>query len=103
VRDKHEISSAVDGKQGIKLLETVQFDLVITDVLMPEKDGLEVMMWLKNQAHRPKVIVMSGGGVAYDQKELLHMCKLMSADMVLPKPLNFATLQNTVRDMLKGS
>jgi DNA-binding response OmpR family regulator len=101
-REQHEISTAANGKQGIRHLESGQFDLVITDVLMPEQDGLEVLMWLKKQRHRARVIAISGGSMANEQNELLHMCKLLSADKVLPKPVDFETLTSAVREVLKG-
>lgn len=101
--DHHEISTAVDGMQGIKLLETRQFDLVITDVIMPEQDGLGVLMWLAKQAIRPKVIAISGGSVSLDQNHLLHLCRVFSADKVLSKPVNFETLTGAVREVLKGA
>lgn len=102
-REHHEIVTAGNGKQGIRLLETGRFDLVITDVLMPEQDGLGVLMWLKKQSHRPRVIAVSGGSASCGQSELLHMCKLLSADKVLPKPVDFETLTSAVRDALKAA
>jgi DNA-binding response OmpR family regulator len=101
-REQHEISTAADGKQGIKQLKAQQFDLVITDVIMPEEDGLGVLMWLMNQSHRPKVIAISGGSVSLDQDHLLSMCKQFSADKVLPKPVEFETFTSAVRDVLKS-
>ena len=100
--EHHEITTATNGKQGIKRLESHQFDLVITDVLMPEQDGLSVLMWLKNQSHRPKIIAISGGSASFDQDYLLLMCKHLSADKVLPKPIDFETFTTTVREVLTG-
>ena len=104
-REHHEITTAGDGKQGIILLKNQQFDLVITDVIMPEQDGLEVLMWLKlnNQRHHPKVIAISGGSANLDQNGLLHVCNVMSADKTLPKPVDFETLTSSVRELLKGA
>lgn len=101
-RDQHEISTATDGNRGIRLLENQQFDLVITDVIMPELDGLEVLMWLKlnKQSYHPKIIAISGGAASIDQNELLNMCRLLSADEVLPKPVDFETLTGAVREVL---
>ena len=101
-REHHEISIAVDGKQGISLLEKQQFDLVIKDVIKPEQDGLGVLMWLMNQSHRPKVIAISGGSVSLDQEHLLLMCKGLSADKVLPKPVDFDALTSAVREVLES-
>jgi len=103
-REHHEVSTAVDGKQGIRLLKNQPCDLIITDVIMPEQDGLEVLLWLKinKQSHHPKVVAISGGSAHLDQHELLHVCKVMSADKVLPKPVDFETLTRAVREVLNG-
>jgi CheY-like chemotaxis protein len=101
-REHHEISTAADGIHGIKQLKAQQFDLVITDVIMPEEDGLGVLLWLKNQSHRPKIIAISGGSVYLDQDHLLSMCKQFHADKVLPKPVEFETFTSAVREVLKS-
>jgi len=101
-RDHHEITTAMDGLQGIKQLENQQFDLIITDVIMPEQDGLGVLLWLMNQTNRPRVIAISGGSVSLDQNELLYLCKKLRADRVLPKPVGFETLTRVVREVLNG-
>jgi DNA-binding response OmpR family regulator len=100
-RMNHEVSTAVDGKQGIRLAENQLFDLIITDVFMPEQDGLNVLMWFMKQTNRQKIIVMSGGSAAMDQNLLLDMCKLLRADKILLKPVDFETLTNAVLEVLR--
>jgi len=97
----HEITTAENGLQGIRNLESRQFDLIITDIIMPEQDGFGVLMKLLSMAHRPKVIAISGGSASIDQNYILQACKSFSADRVLPKPVDFETLTATVRDLLK--
>jgi len=101
-REQHEISTAINGKQGIRLLESQQFDLIITDVFMPEQDGLGVLMWLLNQKNRQKIIVMTGGSAAMDQNLLFDMCEKLHADKVLSKPVDFETLTSAVREVLES-
>ncbi|NJD38728.1 MAG: response regulator [Geobacter sp.] len=98
--DNHQITVAADGKQGIAQLQSQAFDLVITDIIMPEQDGLEVLMWLRTQAHRPKVIAVSGGCPSLDLNYLITMAQRLSADKVLQKPIDFATLTTAVRELL---
>jgi len=101
-REHHEISSAIDGKQGIRLLENQPFDLIITDVFMPEQDGLGVLIWLLNQTNRQKIIVMTGGSAAMDQNLLFDTCEKLRADKVLSKPVDFETLTSAVREVLES-
>ena len=101
-REHHEISTAIGGKQGIRLLENQPFDLIITDVFMPEQDGLGGLMWLLNQTTRQKIIVMTGGSAAMDQNLLLEMCQKLHADKILLKPVDFETLTSAVREVLES-
>jgi DNA-binding response OmpR family regulator len=100
-REEHEVVSANDGKQGLKQLQLQQFDLVITDIVMPEMDGLEVLNWLRHQPNCPKVIAISGGSVRLNQDLMLKMARF-SADKVMPKPVDCETLTATVRELLQG-
>ena len=99
-REQHEITTAEDGKKGIRLLETNQFDLIITDVIMPEQDGLGVLTWLLNRPSRPKIIAMSGGSASQDQNYLFSMCNKLRADKILSKPVDFESLTRGVREVL---
>lgn len=83
------------------MLTAGQFDIIITDIVMPEKDGLEVLMWLRGQQSRPKVIAISGGSTGTPQDLLLTLASF-SADKVLPKPVDRKTLRNVVEELLQG-
>ena len=61
-REGYEILTASNGKEGIRLYRERQTDLIITDIVMPEKDGLETIMELRKDFPEVKVIAMSGGG-----------------------------------------
>lgn len=97
--DNHEITVASDGMQGISQLKAHTFDLVITDIIMPEKDGFEVLIWLKTQINRPKVLVMTGAS-SLDINYLVPMAKQFSVDKVMQKPFDFETLKTTVLELL---
>ncbi len=98
----HTVDTAENGKEGLKLFGLNHYDLVITDVVMPEKDGLEVLAALKPHASEVGIIVMSGGAAKLDPQLLLKAAKAMGADRVLPKPLDFWKLQIAVKDVLAG-
>lgn len=61
-RAGHKVTEADDGGIGLQLLKSDQFDLVITDMLMPNHDGMEVILFLEQQPKRPRVLAISGGG-----------------------------------------
>lgn len=97
---KHTVDLAEDGKIGLKLARENVYDLVITDVVMPERDGLEVIMGLKQLSPHVRIIVMSGGAARLDIHSLLKTARALGADRVLEKPLDFAKLQAVVNELL---
>ncbi|HIJ80639.1 MAG TPA: response regulator [Desulfuromonadales bacterium] len=99
-KSRHEVTAASNGKVGIDLLTHRQFDLVITDIIMPEKDGIEVLLWLRTMPNRPKIIAISGGSASLDQEYLLRLSKDIAADKELQKPVDLVTLTNAVREVL---
>jgi CheY-like chemotaxis protein len=98
-RSGYNVFSATDGVQGIKALHANTPDLVITDVIMPEKDGLEVIMDLKKHHPGLKSIVVSGGGILEPQA-YLPLAKKLGADEVLAKPFRLAELLTLVQKLL---
>jgi DNA-binding NtrC family response regulator len=98
--DGHEVDLAENGAVGLKLAGLRQYDLVITDVIMPEQDGLGVVMELKRLYPLVRVIVMTGGGATFDIDQLLSMTKMMKVDRGLSKPLDFEKLPLVVREVL---
>jgi CheY-like chemotaxis protein len=100
-RAGHTVTEADDGGAGLELLKGgARFDLVITDMLMPKHDGMEVLLFLQQQPNRPKVLAMSGGGsqVSTDEAFMLARSK---ADATLAKPFDNADLLAEVDKLLK--
>ena len=100
VLDGHEVDTAEDGAVGLKLTGRNQYDLVITDVVMPEQDGIGVVAELKRLKPHIRIIVRTGGGAKFSISELLNITKFMKADRGLAKPLDFEMLLETVRELL---
>jgi CheY-like chemotaxis protein len=100
-RAGHSVTEADDGGAGLDLLRSGQrFDLVITDMLMPKSDGIEVLLYLEQVPNRPKVLAISGGGsqVSADEAFMLARSK---ADATLAKPFDNADLVAAVDRLLK--
>lgn len=82
----HEVTEAAHGRAAIaKLNAGAIFDAVITDVVMPEGDGAEVLAAMRRLERRPQVVVMSGGG-QIEPTRYLQMARVLGADAVLQKP-----------------
>lgn len=97
----HELSCAFDGNQAFKLFESGQPDLVITDLVMPEEDGVGLLMklWRDDGSFPCKVITMSGGG-RVDGTEYLSITKSMGVDCLLEKPFKMAELKKSIEALL---
>ena len=93
----HTVIEARNGQEGLDLFQQAGADLVITDILMPEKEGLAVLMELRN-AHPPvNVIAISGGG-----RDYLATGGLLGAAKVLLKPFPTAVLLAAIDELLPG-
>lgn len=97
--DGYYVVTALNGKAAIKLLDADQFDMIITDILMPEMDGMELVGKAKELSPDVKVILMSGGGsrssVDYDYLGVSQ--KLTGANAILKKPFSQDELIEKVR------
>jgi CheY-like chemotaxis protein len=90
-----EVVVAADGRQGLRMLEGKTFDLVITDIMMPETDGLEVVMAIRGKEPSIPVIAISGGMHAMPM-DFLPMAKKFGAKEVLYKPVELDDLLSAV-------
>ena len=91
-----------NGCSALSILETEAVDLIITDILMPEKDGLETIAESKALWPRLKIIAMSGGGLYMDPALYLRMAKIIGADVVFNKPVGMKKLLQTIHDLFEA-
>jgi len=94
----HRSLLARDGKEGLALM-TQNIDLVITDLLMPNMEGLETIAQIRKCGWTTPVIAMSGGG-AIGPRSYLETARLIGASAVLAKPFAQDELHATVRSLL---
>ena len=95
----HTVRLAADGNIGLKLFRAAPADLVITDLVMPEKEGLETIMELRREFPGVHIIAMSGG-FAHDAGLYLHMAERLGAARVLRKPFRVAELTTAIAEVL---
>jgi len=96
----YEIVTACDGDKGIKLHRKTPFDLIITDIVMPGKEGLETIMELKRHFPNLKIIAISGGG-RIKPDNYLAMAKELGADKIFMKPFDIDDFLETVREIME--
>ena len=97
--DGHEVTCASNGVDGIAQYRQGLHDLVITDVFMPEKSGLETIPDLKDELPQIKIIAMTAWD-AQDELDVLAMTKESGADDVLSKPFKASVVTGKIRALL---
>ena len=95
----HDVVEAGDGLEAIGVLKKAEVDLVVSDIIMPEVDGIGLLLKLRKQFPRLRVIVISGGGRAQNV-DFLRMAQTLGANHVLAKPFTRATLLHHVHRRL---
>ena len=94
--DTTHVQTAHDGRAGLRLLREYRFDLVITDIIMPKTDGIEVIMEINSMRPRPRVIAMTGGTDRISRDYLTNLVEVMNVQGVLNKPFSINELLITV-------
>lgn len=97
--DGYLVSRAGDGKTGMEMQEANPFDMIITDIIMPEVDGLKVIITVRSKFPDTKLIAISGGGYISSRNYLL-MAKELGASMVLCKPFDYALLRSEIKRLV---
>jgi CheY-like chemotaxis protein len=98
--DGHEVEGAGDGAEGLARLREAPFDLVVTDIFMPDQDGIETIAQVHRELPHVKILAISGGGKASRAQSYLRMATTIGADAVLVKPFAQGELLATTRRLL---
>lgn len=97
-RKGYDVTTAADGKTALQLQRKTPFDIVITDIIMPEKEGLETISELRRGYPQLKIIAISGGG-RYKPEEYLELARQLGADRGLVKPFGSWEILGAVREL----
>jgi CheY-like chemotaxis protein len=98
-RAGHNVTAADGGSQGLELLKSHRYDIVITDMLMPGTDGADVLSELGSMPNRPRVIAISGGGAGLSAESALRLARI-EADAFLEKPFDTGDLLAAIDKLL---
>ncbi|MSV30277.1 MAG: response regulator [Bryobacterales bacterium] len=93
----YTVADAMDGRKAVMKFRTARPDIVITDIVMPDQEGVETIRQLKIESPGLKIIAMSGAiGGRY-----LRVAELMGADATLQKPIKIDQLLESVKKVLR--
>ncbi|GAG15292.1 unnamed protein product, partial [marine sediment metagenome] len=99
-REGYEVVDAPDGKVGMRLFRKQPPELVITDLIMPEKEGIETITELRGEFPEVKIIAMTGGG-RIPPEVYLRVAKRLGAMRTFAKPIEREELLEAIRELLK--
>ena len=95
----YRVTEAVNGYEGIKVVEADPPDLVLTDIIMPEQDGLQTIVEMRRRFPTIRIIAISGGG-AMSPDDLLRVSKKLGASGCLIKPFTNESLRIEIERVL---
>jgi DNA-binding response OmpR family regulator len=96
---EHDAIEASNGREGLAMFQKYRPDIVVTDILMPEKEGIETILEIRRATAATGIIAISGGGVS-DNLMFLDIAKKFGADAVLAKPFRAQELIDAVAGLL---
>lgn len=99
-RRGHAVREAVDGSSGLALMRESRPDLVVTDLYMPGKEGIETILELRAEDPDLPILAVSGGGVAMVPGLSLSDAEALGANASLAKPFSVEAFQNAVERLL---
>ncbi len=101
-QEGYTVRCAANGREALQLLKQEIVELLITDLVMPEKEGLELIRELRRSAPELKIIAMSGDARHMDPDRNLEIAGLLGADASFRKPLVHVAFLEGIRKLLGG-
>jgi DNA-binding response OmpR family regulator len=97
----HSVLGAKDGSEGMRVFESAEPDLVIVDIIMPDKDGIEIIREMRRARPETRIIAMTGGG-QFPNLDFLKMARAFGALDALAKPIDPDDLVSRVEACLSN-
>lgn len=96
----YQVLTASNGAEALQLLERDGAELIITDLVMPQMNGIDLVMAVRQQYPALKIIAISGGGGISGRFDYLPVANLVGAARVIRKPFELAEMRTAVREVL---
>jgi DNA-binding response OmpR family regulator len=94
----YEVVTAADGESGMTVFRSAAPDLVITDIIMPEQEGIQTIRQMRRERPDAKIIAISGGS-RFGDLDVLEIAIKLGADDAISKPFDAAELLSRVRQL----
>ncbi len=101
-KEGYDVSVAVNGVEAIKAIEEETFDLIVTDIVMPEKDGLSTILQTKRDNENIKIIAISGGDRSFTGSSYLQIAKNIGVERTFQKPFNSKEFLRAIKEVLQN-
>ncbi len=98
-RDGHEVREARNGSEGLQIFREEPAEVVVTDLIMPDKEGIETIVELREEAPAIRILAISRGGIALAENALGD-AEALGADASLAKPFTVDQLRSAVAALL---
>lgn len=96
----HAVTLAASGRDVIRLVKARAFDVVVTDIVMPDGDGWDAILAINRLRPATRILAISGGGNQMPADACLRVAKGVGADRVLKKPFHRAQLIDAVEQIM---
>ena len=97
----HTVFEAADGEDALQVLRRNSIAVIVLDILMPRKEGLETIAGIRAHSPGTKILAVSGGGDSVRAGDALHLAKKFGADAVLEKPFRLSVLIEHINKLLR--
>ena len=99
-RAGYEVEVAQNGAHALERQRALSADVLITDIFMPELDGIETISQFRREFPRVRIIAMTGGGMNFNRENYLLSANVAGADAVLRKPFEKVTLLQALQNVM---
>lgn len=98
----HEVDFALDGFEGSKKFDAIQYDAVVCDIVMPEQEGIKTITSMRRARPNVAIIAISGGLTKFGGKglDVLEIASRLGADKTLTKPFQLSDLAKAVDEAI---
>ena len=100
--DNYEIVEATNGVEAKQICDSTDVDLMITDIVMPEMHGVDLVLEMRRDHPEMPIIAMSGGGGVTGRFDYLKIVSLLGVEEVMQKPFEMTDLRKKVKELLEN-